>query len=60
MTELSSQQEHDERQAIREMARVMAAALAKGKSKQEIVEELIRAGWPEETARGFVRRTLPR
>ncbi len=56
----SSQQKRDEQQAFHEMARVMSAALAKGKNKQEIVEELIRGGWPEETAKGFVRRTLPR
>ncbi len=60
MTAQSSQQEQDEQRAIREMAKVMSAALAKRKSKQEIVEELIQAGWSEEAARGFVRRTLPR
>jgi hypothetical protein len=60
MTSLSSQKESDEQRAMQEMAKVMAGALAKGKNKQEIVEELVRAGWPEESARGFVRRTLPR
>lgn len=60
MTSLSSQRESDEQRAMQEMARVMAEALAKGKNKQDIVEELVRAGWPEESARGFVRRTLPR
>lgn len=60
MTSLSSQRESDEQRAMQEMARVMAESLAKGKNKQEIVEELVRAGWPEESARGFVRRTLPR
>jgi hypothetical protein len=60
MTSLSSQKESDEQRAMQEMAKVMAGALARGKNKQEIVEELVRAGWPEESARGFVRRTLPR
>jgi hypothetical protein len=60
MTPQSSQQEPDEQQALREMAKVVSAALAERKNKQEIVEELIRAGWPEESAKGFVRRALPR
>jgi hypothetical protein len=60
MTSLSTRQESDEQRAMQEMAKVMAGALARGKNKQEIVEELVRAGWPEESARGFVRRTLPR
>jgi predicted transposase YdaD len=59
MTAKSSQQEHDGQQDAREMAKVMAAALVKGKSEQEIVEELVRAGWPEETAKDFVRKALP-
>jgi hypothetical protein len=59
MTAKSSQQEDDEQQATREMAKVVAAALAKGKSEREIVEELVQAGWPEESAKEFVRQALP-
>ena len=59
MTAKSSQEEHEEEQATREMAKVMAAALAKGKGEQEIVEELVQAGWPEESAKDFVRQALP-
>jgi ParB-like chromosome segregation protein Spo0J len=58
MTAKSSQQEHDEQQDTREMARVMTAALVDGKSEKEIVEDLIRTGWSEETAKDFVRRAL--
>jgi hypothetical protein len=59
MTAKSSRGEQDEEQATREMAKVVAAALAKGKSEQEIVEELVRAGWPEESSKEFVRQALP-
>ncbi len=58
MTAKSSQQEHDEEQATDEMAKVVAAALAKGKTEQEIVEELVRAGWSEDSAKRFVREAL--
>ena len=60
MTAMSPKAKRNEEQDIREMAKVVSAALAKCKSKQEIVEELVRAGWPEESAKGFVRRTIPR
>ena len=59
MTAQSSKQEHDEQQATDEMAKVVAAALAKGKTEREIVEELVEAGWSEETAKRFVREALP-
>lgn len=59
MTAKSSQQEHDEEEATREMAKVVAAALARGKSEHEIVEELVQAGWPAESAKEFVRQALP-
>lgn len=52
MTAKSSQQDKSE------MAKVVAADLAKGKSEKEIVEELIGAGWTEETAKEFVRQAL--
>jgi hypothetical protein len=60
MTAPPPEQKPNEQQDIREMAKVVSAALAKRKTKQEIVEELIRAGWSEESAKGFVRRALPR
>jgi hypothetical protein len=59
MTAKSSRRKHDERPDTREMARVVGAALLKGKSEQEIVEELVQAGWPEETAKDFVREAIP-
>jgi hypothetical protein len=59
MAAKSSRRKRDERPDTREMARVVGTALAKGKSEQEIVEELVQAGWPEETAKDFVREAIP-
>lgn len=59
MTAKSSRRKRGERSDTREMARVVGAALLKGKSEQEIVEELVQAGWPEQTAKDFVREAIP-
>ena len=59
MTPRSSQRDKGEEPDTQEMAKVVGAALAKGRSEQEIVEELVQAGWPLQTAKDFVREAIP-
>lgn len=43
----------------REVATTIAAALAQGKNRQQIVEQLVATGLSEESAREFVNRVMP-
>ena len=45
--------------ADREIAKAIADALAQGKNRQQIVEQLVATGLSEESARGFLNRVIP-
>ncbi len=49
----------DEQGAHREVAKAIAKALVEGKTRQQIVEELVAGGLSEEAARGFIERVMP-
>lgn len=48
-----------EQVADREIAKAIADALAQGKNRQQIVEQLVATGLSEESARGFLNRVIP-
>jgi hypothetical protein len=48
-----------EQEAHREVAQAIAKALVEGKSRQQIVEELVAGGLSEDAARGFIERVMP-
>ena len=48
-----------EQVADREIARAIADALAQGKNRQQIVEQLVATGLSVESARGFLNRVIP-
>ena len=48
-----------EQVADREIAIAIADALAQGKNRQQIVEQLVATGLSEESARGFLNRVIP-
>ncbi len=49
-------EEHD---AHREVAKTIARALVEGKTRQQIMEELVASGLSDEAARGFIERVMP-
>jgi hypothetical protein len=49
----------DEQVADREIAKAIAYALLQGKTRQQIVEQLVASGLSEESARRFVNRVMP-
>lgn len=48
-----------EQVADRKIAKAIADALAQGKNRQQIVEQLVATGLSEESARGFLNRVIP-
>ena len=48
-----------EQVADREIAKAIADALAQGKNRQQIVEQLVATGLSVESARGFLNRVIP-
>ncbi len=49
----------EEQGAHREIAKAIAKALVEGKTRQQIMEELVASGLSDEAARGFIERVMP-